>query len=67
MIGIADKKNKNGDFVNFQSEYGQQKFIINQSKNESEITTPKFFDFQRTNRNNSPFRNYGYLHNTDNN
>ena len=66
MIGV-DTKSKNGDFVNFQSEYGKQKFIINQSKNESEITTPKFIDFQRANRNTSSFRNYSQQNNTDNN
>ena len=67
MIGGINKKRKNSDIVNFQSEYSKQKFIINQSKNDSEITTPKFIDFQRTNRNTSSFRNYDHLHNTDNN
>ena len=69
MIGGIEKKNKNGDFINFQNEYSKQKYIINQSKNESDKETPKFklVDHQRPNQITSSFRIVEGQYNSDNN
>ena len=64
---IWEKKNKNTDFINFQSDYNKQKYIVKQNKNESDIGTPKFIEYQNISPKTSSFKKNDNHQNDDKN
>ena len=67
MKGDLEKKNKNADFINFQSDNNKQKYIVKQNKNESDIGTPKFIEYQNISPKTSSFKKNDNHQNDDKN
>ena len=67
MKGDLEKKNKNADFINFQSDCNKQKYIVKQNKNESDIGTPKFIEYQNISPKTSSFKKNDNHKNDDKN